>query len=164
MCRPMRIAVAGTHCSGKSTLIADFLAAHPEFLHEPEPFEWLGDSDFHHQLEVSVERLAQYAPGTRVIAERSPLDFVAYLAAQGERVDEAMELATEGMAHVDLLVVLPLDGSIDCPEDEDLELREAMNDELLALVDDAGVRVAHLQGSREARLRALEQQCALERE
>ena len=33
----MRIAVAGTHASGKSTLIADFLATHPEYAHEPEP-------------------------------------------------------------------------------------------------------------------------------
>ena len=34
----MRIAVSGTHCSGKSTLINEFLAAHPEFTYEPEPF------------------------------------------------------------------------------------------------------------------------------
>lgn len=160
----MRIAVAGTHCSGKSTLIADFLAAHPEFVHEPEPYEWTGDADFYRQLEVSVERLRMHPPGARVIAERSPLDFVAYLRAQGERAGEAMALAAEGMAHVDLLVVLPLDGSIDCPADEDLELREAMNEELLELIDDAGVHVVELHGSREARLRALEQQCALERE
>jgi hypothetical protein len=33
----MRIAVAGTHASGKSTHIADFLATHPEYAHEPEP-------------------------------------------------------------------------------------------------------------------------------
>lgn len=160
----MRIAVAGTHCSGKSTLIADFLAAHAEFAHEPEPYEWTGDADFHRQLDVSVERLSRYGPGTRVIAERSPLDFVAYLLAEGEAVEEAMELAREGMAHVDLLVVLPLDGSIDCPADEDLELREAMNERLLELVDDAGVRIVELHGSREARLRALEQQCPFERE
>lgn len=160
----MRIAVAGTHCSGKSTLIADFLAAHPEFAHEPEPYEWTGDADFQRQLEVSVERLSQYPPGARVIAERSPLDFVAYLLAEGEPHEEAMELATEGMAHVDLLVVLPLDGSIDCPDDEDLALRDAMNERLLELVEDVDVRVVELHGSRAARLRALEQQCAFERE
>jgi hypothetical protein len=39
----MRIAVAGTHASGKSTLIADFLATHPEYAHEAEPYEWLDD-------------------------------------------------------------------------------------------------------------------------
>lgn len=160
----MRIAVAGTHCSGKSTLIADFLAAHPEFAHEPEPYEWTGDSDFYRQLELSVERLRTHPRGARVIAERSPLDFIAYLRAQGESTDDAMALAAEGMAHVDLLVVLPLDGSIACPADEDLELREAMNEELLELIDDADVRVVELQGSREARLRALEQQCAFERQ
>ena len=33
----MRIVVSGSHCSGKSTLIEDFVAAHPEYVHEPEP-------------------------------------------------------------------------------------------------------------------------------
>ena len=31
----MRIVVSGTHASGKSTLIADFCATHPEFAHLP---------------------------------------------------------------------------------------------------------------------------------
>ena len=34
----MRIVVSGTHASGKSTLIADFLAARPEYLSLGDPF------------------------------------------------------------------------------------------------------------------------------
>jgi len=34
----MRIAVSGTHGVGKSTLIEEFLRAHPDFVHEPEPY------------------------------------------------------------------------------------------------------------------------------
>jgi hypothetical protein len=148
----VRIAVSGTHCSGKSTLIDDFLAAHREYLHEPEPYEWLEEvaeepdvDDFYRQLEISAERLQGHAPGANVIAERSPLDFLAYILAlvdlgragrDCEIAGSAAELAAAGMAHLDLLVVLPLtdrDGIV-APESEDLELREAMNERLLDLI------------------------------
>ncbi|UUE20380.1 ATP-binding protein [Microbacterium sp. J1-1] len=39
----MRIVVSGTHASGKSTLIADFLAAHPDFLAARPEYLSLGD-------------------------------------------------------------------------------------------------------------------------
>jgi hypothetical protein len=60
------------------------------------------------------------------------------------------------MEHVDLLVVLPLDGSIAAPDDEDPELRESMNDHLLDLVASADVRRIELHGDRRRRLEALE--------
>lgn len=145
------IAVSGTHCSGKTTLIEDFLAAHPDYEYEPEPYEWLDEDaraepeaeDFYRQLEVSVERLQSHGRGAKVIAERSPLDFLAYLLAledlrrsprDCERIASAVELVTEGLSHLDVLVIVPLDGRIEAPESEDLELREAMNERLLELV------------------------------
>ena len=112
----MRIAIVGTHCCGKSTLAADFLAAHRDYVHEPEPYEWLEETesfadpptaqDFYRQLEFSVERLRGYGRGARVIIERSPLDFVAYLRAidAGDIVDGAIELAIDGIRHLDLIV------------------------------------------------------------
>lgn len=181
----MRIAVSGTHCSGKSTLVEDFAAAHRDYVHEPEPYEWLADlygedfsespdaNDFHRQLELCVERLSGYARGARVIAERSPLDFLAYMLALGDLgrggrssrlVASAIELAARGMEHVDLLVVLPLveaDGIV-APESEDLDLREAMNDRLLEIVSAdehqllGNVRAIEVHGARRARLAALE--------
>lgn len=180
----MRIAVSGTHCSGKSTLIEDFLAAHPDYLHEPEPYEWLDDAsgepdedDFYRQLELSVGRLRSHGSGAYVIAERSPLDFLAYLLALAdvgrsardcERIASVAELAAAGMAHIDLLVVLPLseqDG-IAAPESEDPELREAMNDRLLDLIATdphtlfGRTRVVEVYGTRHERLRMLEQAVA----
>jgi predicted ATPase len=176
----MRIAISGTHCSGKTTLVEDFLAAHGDYLHEPEPYEWLENmsaepdaDDFWRQLELSVERLGSYARGTNVVAERSPVDFLAYLLALTDlgragrdcaRIASAAELAAGGIAHIDLLVVLPLDG-IAAPESEDIALREAMNDRLVDLItaDDYALfgtgspRVVEIQGSRERRLRLLEQ-------
>lgn len=174
----MRIAVAGTHCSGKSTLIEDFLAAHPHYIHEPEPYEWLeaaaaepGAEEFYQQLEVSMERLRAYRDGDNVIAERSPLDFLAYLLALNdlgrsardcELIANAAELTAAGLAHIDLLVVLPLE--IDAPESEDLELREAMNERLLDLITtdpysffvSGCPHVVETRGARNQRLRALE--------
>lgn len=176
----MRIAISGTHGSGKTTLVEDFLAAHRDYVHEPEPYEWLeamGDEptadDFRRQLEISVERLRTYGPDASVIAERSPVDFLAYLLALNdlgrsgrdcELAASAGELAAAGMAHVDLLVVLPLDDGILVPESEDLALREAMNERLLELVTadpyslfgNGSPRVVEIQGDRERRLRMLE--------
>jgi len=64
---------------------------------------------------------------------------------------------------VDLLVVLPLSAAdaIDVGDDEHLALRDAMDDELLDLVDDpdivgAGTTVVEITGDREQRLAALE--------
>ena len=39
----MRIAVSGSHSTGKSTLISAFLAQRPEYGHEPEAYETLAD-------------------------------------------------------------------------------------------------------------------------
>lgn len=184
----MRIAIAGTHCSGKSTLVHDFLAVHRDYVHEPEPYEWLEDvygealpeepaaEDFFRQLELCVDRLRGYAPGANVIAERSPLDFLAYITAlhglgrsgrDCALTASAAELAAEGMAHLDLVAVLPLNArdGIDAPESEDLELREAMNDRLLdliatdeyALLAGGRPRVIEVQGSPRERLGMLEQ-------
>ncbi|HEX6099768.1 MAG TPA: hypothetical protein VF432_25870 [Thermoanaerobaculia bacterium] len=178
----MRIAVSGTHCSGKSTLIDDFLAAHREYLHEPEPYEWLeeaaeepGIDDFYRQLEISVERLQGHVPGANVIAERSPVDFLAYILALAdlgragrdcEIAGSAAELAAQGMAHLDLLVVLPLNDrdGIAAPESEDLELRDAMNERLLDLITtdpyslfvSGRPRVVEVHGTREERMRLVE--------
>jgi hypothetical protein len=39
----MRIAVSGTHFIGKSTLIEDFITAHPDYTCEIEPYYKLQD-------------------------------------------------------------------------------------------------------------------------
>lgn len=187
----MRIAVSGTHGSGKSTLIEDFVAAHRDYVYEPEPYEWMEDvygeagaeepgaEDFYRQLEISVERLRDDELGAKVIAERSPLDFLAYLLALTNLgrtgrdcavIDSAVELVAAGIANVDLLVVLPLNDrdGIEMPESEDLELREAMNERLLDVVTAdpyslfAGgrPRIVEVHGTRQQRMRQLEQAVA----
>ncbi|MGU3646364.1 AAA family ATPase [Microbacterium sp. C23T] len=172
----MRIVVSGTHASGKSTLIADFSAAHPEFEVLSDPYELLDEAGdepdaglFVTQLGISARRLLEFDPSAKVIAERGPLDFLAYLTAldelgrasrPGGHPPRAVDLAVAAMAHVDLLVLLPLDGDIRVPEDEDPELREAMDDALLELSDDpdllGGARVIEVAGDPGARLAQVE--------
>ena len=175
----MRIVVSGTHASGKSTLISDFAVRHREFEVLPDPFELMdeaGDAPtaslFAAQLRVSADRLTAYPRGSNVIAERGPLDFLAYLLAladlSGADLDDnvlgrARDRTVDALRATDLLVVLPLTASdpIHAGADEHLELRDAMNDVLLDLLDDPDVvgpqvMVAELTGSPAARLAALE--------
>lgn len=174
----MRIVVSGTHASGKSTLIADFCAIHPEYAHLPDPFELLDDfhdradaSSFLSQLALSARRLEDIDPDADVVAERCPLDFLAYLIAwedlghdlPHEAMRRAADIARSAMEHVDLLVLLPLNAADEIwvhPE-EDLDLRAAMNDTLLDLVEDPDltgddVHIVEIAGDRRARLTTLE--------
>lgn len=174
----MRIAVSGTHCSGKTTLVEDFLERHPEYTHEPEPYELaeaqgagfsaeLTAADVWQQLEISVERLSAYAPGSNVIAERCPIDFLAYLEAlnvlrredTSRMLNAARECMSRGMASIDLLIVLPLTDEIEAPEDEDPKLRAAMNRSLLEIVEDdlpPTLRSIEIAGTPEERIATLE--------
>ena len=176
----MRIVVSGTHASGKTTLIDDVLAVRGEYERWGDPFEFIDDaldepdaSTFFEQLVSSARRLAAAdATGHPIIAERGPIDFLAYLAAlvelrRGGRsaalLDRGFEIAATSMRHVDLVVVLPLAhrDPISIGDDEDPELREAMNDALLELCDDPDLvgeatRVIEVSGDRAARLAAVE--------
>jgi AAA domain-containing protein len=182
----MRIAVSGTHCTGKSTLIDEFLLAHPDFVHEPEPYTALQDDygevfsaepcedDFYRQLEFNVERLRSHRVGERVIFERCPADFVAYLlalrdlgrGANSRATEEALGLAKQAIVLLDLIVFLPLD---DKPlrvmaESEDRELRCAVDRHLIGILcdDEFGFfnqrnpMILEARGSTAGRLRTIE--------
>lgn len=174
----MRVVVSGTHASGKSTLIADFAAAHPHYETMPDPFELI-DEQFDQpsagmllrQLRLSADRLEQ-TDSPDVIAERSPFDFLAYLlaldelgraTASDEVLERARTLTASALRRVDLLVLLPLNARdrIWIGDDEDPDLREATDAALLDLIDDPDLipstaRVLEVTGDRATRLSALE--------
>lgn len=182
----MRVAISGTHCSGKSTLIDSFLLAHPEFAHEPEPYEALQEEygetfaadpcaeDFYRQLEFNVDRLRQHPPGDRVIYERSPADFVAYMFALADLgrsriashvLKNSLAMAQEAISMLDVVVFLPGDDlKSGVADSEDPELRSAVDARLEGiLLDDtlgwfASDRpfVLKASGTTALRLRALE--------
>ena len=151
----MRVAISGTHACGKSTLIDEFLLVHPEFTHEPEPYTVLDEDygevfavepspdDFLRQLEFNIERLRIYEPGTRVIFERSPVDFLAYLLVLGDLgrgegtrqlINRSLEKVRTAIQRLDLIVFLPLEDNDEIVSDsEDPELRSAVNSRLVDL-------------------------------
>ncbi|WP_243062150.1 ATP-binding protein [Humibacter sp. RRB41] len=175
----MRIVVSGTHASGKSTLVSDFALRHPEFAVLPDPFELMDEawdapstSMFARQLRISAERLVSGEHGEHFIAERGPIDFLAYILALAELtgrdvrddlIERGTALTAEALRRVDLLAVVPLteSDSIYVDADEDPALRLTMNGVLLELIDDpdlVGSRlvVAEVTGSPQARLAELE--------
>jgi AAA domain len=170
----VRIVVSGTHASGKSTLVSD-LAEVLGMAQLPDPYELVDDvvdpagaSSFVAQLEVAAERLQELSPAADVVAERGPVDLLAYLEALSVLGRASVgagamlrlrAMTAEAMAHVDLLVVIPLDpdAGIHVPADEDLELRTAMDERLLELCDDEELvgsagRVVEVSGSPQARV------------
>lgn len=175
----MRIIVSGTHASGKSTLISDFTLRHPDFTVLPDPFDLIDEAwdqpsaaMFARQLGVTARRLGPDEGAGNVIAERGPLDFLAYLLAldevtgassSPELLERSAIVTSEALGHVDLLVMLPLNSAdaIEVGADEDPELRSAMNDVLMDLVYDpdlvgSRLKVVEVVGSRSDRLRHLE--------
>ncbi|MDF2992894.1 MAG: hypothetical protein K0S37_3408 [Microbacterium sp.] len=176
----MRIAVAGTHGSGKSTLINDFLDDQPGFTALAEPYEFLDEmtissdaTGFRQQLTMSARLLGELPDGTDVIVERSPLDFVAYLLAldelgrtrlSAETLTSVIAVAERALSAIDVLVVLPLEQrpGLEAAADEDVQLREAMDRQLVELVDEYATDqvVIELTGSQEERRRTLTQEIA----
>ena len=157
--------MSGTHGVGKSTLIDEFLRLHPEFEHEPEPYEAMVEDgeefseepcveDFLRQLEFNLERLGQHASGENVIYERCPFDFVAYLNALDASVPEALlKRISAAMQQLDLIVYLPLEheGGGEYPK-----LRRSMDHELSEILTSTNVAVVEATGSTSQGMRAVE--------
>ncbi|WP_298866158.1 AAA family ATPase [uncultured Microbacterium sp.] len=175
----MRIVVSGTHASGKSTLISDFALGHPGFTVLPDPFELLDEASdapgaamISAQLRLSAERLREETAAD-LIAERGPIDFLAYLLALADLtgddfpdgyLERMTALTADALRTVDLLVVLPLNDRdvIEVGAEEHPALRTAMDGILGELIDDpdivpAGVRVVEITGDPRTRRELLEQ-------
>jgi hypothetical protein len=171
----MRIAVSGTHHIGKSTLIHEFLCAHAGFIHEPEPYavmvEDLGEEfsaepcveDFQRQLQFNIDRLGQHAPGERVIYERCPLDFLAYIdALEPNSVEELIGPISDAMPHLDLIVYLPLEDTwldSEMPKLQkavDRRLAAIFRDDAFGILGSGSAQIVEASGSTAQRLRIIE--------
>jgi hypothetical protein len=146
----MRIAVSGTHLTGKSTLVEALGARMPDHRTVPEPYEMLLErgyefahpptaEDFVVQLKQSIASLRRRAPN--MIFDRCPLDFVGYLAATagGECFDvEAWRMPiAAAMATLDLVVSVRIDPAHDpVGRVEDAAYRADVDAWLEEIVDD----------------------------
>ena len=174
----MRIAVTGTHGSGKTTLIGDFVAAHHDYESVPEPYWLLAQNgmpfadgpttgDLEEQLGQSCKLILDHASLVNVIFDRCPLDFLAYLDIVG--ADEGFEWLPSGrllgrigaaLASLDLVIFVPLrqpdeiDVSIEYPRLRtrvDRRLKTMLAQDDLGLLHD-GPRILEVSGTREQRL------------
>jgi hypothetical protein len=160
----MRIAVAGTHAVGKSTLLVELSRAlgHHEIVDEPY-YELMDEGhefadvpavdDFVAQLDHSIGRLSSERPPD-VLYDRCPADFLAYLVALRAEaaIQDRLTRAREALATLDLVVFVPIEDpdrieSSD-PEDRlrgkvDAILREMLVDDSYGL----GVPVVEVHGS-----------------
>jgi hypothetical protein len=168
----MRIVISGTHGVGKSTLIDEFLRVHPDFVHEPEPYDVMVEDfgeefsdepnveDFRRQLEFNIERLRQHVPGEKVIYERCPIDFLAYIdALEPGSVEALLGPVALAMQNLDLIVYLPLEKD-QTLESEYPKLQKAVDRRLhsILLDDELGIiitPVVEARGSTSQRLRVV---------
>jgi hypothetical protein len=156
----MRIAVSGSHSTGKSTLIAAFLDRCPEYRHEPEAFEMLGDdvelTEAGEPAPEGLQALLQYtlsstlghAAGTCVVFERSPVDYLAYAAASRSRAWRGrlpgflaahVPRVRAAIEHLDLIAYLPISesGPVRARPGENARFRRRVDERLRqALLDD----------------------------
>jgi hypothetical protein len=156
----MRLAVSGSHGTGKSTLIASFLERRPGYRHEPEAYEVLADDialeagegptpeGLEALLQYTLAVIAGHGPGSDVVFERCAVDYLAYAAA-GRRGWTARTRAEFRRRHtpavraslrrLDLIVLLPVcrGGRITARAGEGGRFRRRVDEELRrALLDD----------------------------
>lgn len=174
----MRIAVTGTHGSGKTTFIDDFTAVYRDYESVPEPY-WLLEqqgipfangatiADLEKQLTESCKLILGHAGDRDVIFDRCPLDFLAYLevvsASEGfEWLPSGRELASisKALAMLDMVIFVPLTSPDEIPVQIELpRLRSRVDRRLKTMVreDDLGLlhngpRLIEVVGSRAQRV------------
>jgi predicted ATPase len=156
----MRVAFAGTHRTGKTTLLEAVHARLPAYECVEEPYRWLEDEghefsdppsteDFERQLRRSIDSIAE--SGARTLFDRCPLDLVAYLQTIDDdfAIDDWLDEIRSSMATLDLVVLLSIEAPdrIAVPSHEDRRLRRSVDDRLqtLLLEDPYGLRTEVLE-------------------
>jgi predicted ATPase len=141
----MRIAVTGTHRTGKTTLVEALgerlrgysVIEEPYLELEADDFELSHPptvEDFEAQLRHSLARLEDAPP--KAIFDRCPMDFIAYLRALDPDYDTTFwyEQVDTAMHSYDLVVFVPIEATIIPAAHEDLRLRARVDELLRVLV------------------------------
>jgi hypothetical protein len=145
----MRVGISGTHGTGKTSLAAALCACLPDHELADEPYYLLEEEgyefgfppsleDYRALLARSVRSLTSSPSRPGVVFDRTPLDYLAYLAAAGADPCEQADSAAlrPAFASLDLLVITPVTEQTErvLPPAEMPGLRLEMNDALLELV------------------------------
>src|SRR5580704_13938293 len=147
----MRVGITGTHGTGKTTLAGALCARLPGHVMAEEPYYLLEEEgyefgfppsleDYRALLARSLRSLSSPPPLPRVVFDRTPLDYLAYMAATGaDPSGEASAAALQpAFASLDLLVITLITPQTEqaLPAAEMPRLRSEMNDALLELARD----------------------------
>ncbi len=167
----MRIAISGTQCSGKSTLVEALSEALPQYMTVDEPYHLLQEEgyefaelltieDFEIQLERSIESLDEKAPN--IIFDRCPADILGYLLSHTDieafDLEDWLPRVQIAIRKLDLLVFLPIEepDRIVLPLSEDAAYRQRVNEKLKEIIlensFDFKVDVLEVKGSAKTRL------------
>ena len=171
----MRIAVSGTHRTGKSTLIEELCLRLPDHTAIAEPYELMledgyefvhppSPEDFESQLELSLELVD--ADHSNVIFDRCPLDFIAYISAHADagvfEVEAWLPQVHQAMGTLDLVVFVPIEKDeriVPASSDVDDRSRLDVNDQLRDLLLEDSLRIGRevleVEGSTEVRADAV---------
>jgi len=135
----MRIAVSGTACTGKSTLVKNILAVWPNYKTPSKTYrDLIKEKNLPHSSDTSIDtqwdilnfmldQLQAVDKSANIVFDRCPLDNLAYTlwahdkGIEGftkEYVDKAIKLTKESMRHLDLILLLRYDTSIKIVDDE----------------------------------------------
>ena len=172
----MRVGISGTHGTGKTTLAQELCTHLPGHVTADEPYYVLEEQgyefgfppsleDYRALLACSVRSLTSPPLLPGVVFDRTPLDYLAYMAATG--ADPSAEAGAAALrpafASLDLLVITLITPETEqvLPTAEMRGLRAEMNDALLDLVYDdplnawEGVPLLELGGPLDDRLDAV---------
>jgi hypothetical protein len=171
----MRIAVSGSHRTGKSTLVSELSALLPTHAVVDEPYHLMEEDgydflyppsleDFEAQLERSIEFLGQ--ADDDVLFDRCPIDFLGYIALHEEGdsfdFDAWLPRVRDAVETLDLVVFVPIetrDRIAFPPSDDEGATRAAVDEKLRELLLDdpweLGVDVLEVEGDPESRARAV---------
>ncbi|SEW40279.1 ATP/GTP-binding protein [Chitinophaga arvensicola] len=156
----MKIAIAGAHRVGKTTLAEELAASLPTYTLYKEPYYELEESgyefsdipdieDFIQQFHYSVQQIERSEDNT--IFDRCPIDILSYIHAidPGKNIQTLFETAREIITGTDLLVFVPVETPdlIDCPRSDLPRLRSKVNEILSEWIGDFDIATVEVSGS-----------------
>jgi hypothetical protein len=145
----MRIAISGTHSSGKSTLVEALAEELPQYTIVDEPYSLLQEEgyefsespsleDFELQLERSIENLEESSPN--IIFERCPADILGYLLTHTDvesfDLEKWLPHIQSAIRKLDLIIFLPIEepDRIVLPFSQDAAYRRRVDEKLREII------------------------------
>jgi len=145
----MRIAISGTHFSGKTTLIEALSEVLPQYTTLEEPYHLLAEEghefaefpsieDFELMLERSIENLEDSVQNT--IFDRCPVDILGYILShidvEAFDLEEWLPRIQSAIKKLDLIVFLPIErpDRIVLPLSQDINFRRRVDEKLQEII------------------------------